>query len=146
MKSARPLLLCLALYFGGCNKCDECVSEFDFQFQFTDTDDNEVLSDTQLLQITDLNNTPFETARIVQDEDTVYTVSLEYEDPLLDPPDTILLTYNSVLVDTVLVDISFTNDNECCNNVLEVGSVQFFNRTVRRVLRPAGSVYNVLIE
>ncbi|MEM9390703.1 MAG: hypothetical protein AAGA02_09520 [Bacteroidota bacterium] len=146
MKRARPLLLCLALFFGACDKCDECVSEFDFQFQFTDINNREVFTDASALQITDLENTTFAASRITQDEDTVYSVSLIYDDRLLDPPDSILLTYNNILIDTVLVDISFSNDSDCCSNVLQVGSVRFFNRKVSRLVRPNGSIYNILIE
>ncbi|MEM9858774.1 MAG: hypothetical protein AAF843_15555 [Bacteroidota bacterium] len=146
MKSVRPLLLCLALIFGACDKCDECVSEFDFQFQFINLNNNELFSDLAQLQVTDLRNTSFEPERIVQDEDTIYSVALLYDDPLLAPPDTILLSYNNALIDTVAVDISFSNDSDCCNNVLEVGSVRFFNRRTSRLIRPSGNVYNVLIE
>lgn len=146
MKRARPLLLCLALFFGSCDKCDECVNEFDFQFIFTDIDNNEIFTDISALGVTDLDNNPFETSRITQDEDTIYSVVLMYDDPLLDPPDTILLTYNTAIVDTVAVDISFTNDSDCCDNVFEIGRVQFLNRRVSRLIRPSGDVYRVLIE
>ncbi|MEM6525658.1 MAG: hypothetical protein AAF693_17795 [Bacteroidota bacterium] len=146
MKSVRPLLLCLAFIFGACDKCDECVSEFDFQFQFTDANDNEIFTDLSQLQVIDLRDTPFEADRIVQDGDTVYTVALLYEDPLASPPDTILLNYNNAIVDTLAVDISFSNDNDCCNNVLSIGSVRFFNRKSSRLVRSSGKVYNILIE
>ena len=146
MKRARPLLLCLALFFGACDKCDECLSEFDFQFQFTDIDNREVFTDVSALQVTDLENIPFPASRITQDEDSVCCVSLIYDDPLLDPPDSILLIYNNALIDTALVDISFSNDSNCCSNVLQIGSVRFFNRKVSRLIRPNGSIYSILIE
>ncbi|MEM7110165.1 MAG: hypothetical protein AAF519_18195 [Bacteroidota bacterium] len=146
MKSVRPLLLCLAFIFSACDKCDECVSEFDFQFQFTDINNNEIFADLSQLEVVDLQSTSFEANRIVQDEDTVYTVALLYEDPLAAPPDTILLNYNDALVDTLAVDISFSNDSNCCDNVLNIGSVRFFNRKSSRLIRPSGTVYNILIE
>lgn len=146
MKITRPLLLCFALYFGACDKCDECASEFDLQFQFTDSNNNEIFADLTELEVTDLNNTPFQASKITLDEDTVFNVILMYEDPLLDPPDTILITYNSALIDTVAVDISFSNDSDCCSNVLQIGSVRFFNRNVSRLIRPNGNIYNILID
>ncbi|TRX56056.1 hypothetical protein FNH22_16900 [Fulvivirga sp. M361] len=143
----RPFgLLCLALVLNACNKCDECTGKFDLRLQFSDLNNTPVLTQVDSLLVTDLSGVPFMAESVLSIEDTIFQVSLNYEDPLLEPPDSILIIYNNALIDTAATEFGFTSDSDCCDNVFTIDDVRFFNRKVNRLVRPRGTVFRVIIE
>lgn len=138
-------LLCLALIINACNKCDECADEFNVRLQFSDINNNSIFTDLDPLLVTDLAGEAFEAERIVEREDTIFNIALRYEDPQSLPPDTIVIFYDNVLIDTAATEFGFTNDSDCCDNVFIIDNVRFFNRQVNRVIRPGGRVSRIII-
>ena len=139
-------LLCLALVSGACSRCDECSDEFSLRIQFSDSDNNPIFTDINELLVTDFTGTSFDTNRTIDREDTIFQISLVYEDPLLDPPDSIIVFYNDALIDSAAIALGFTNDDECCDNVFTIDNARFLNRPVSRLIRSEGVLYRIIIE
>lgn len=143
----RPFgLLCLALMINACSKCDECTGKFNLRLQFYDINNDPVLTNVNLLTVTDLTGVSFDAGQIVENEDTIFFVPLIYENPEMEPPDSVIVLYNNALIDTAATEFGFTNDSDCCDNIFTIDDVRFFNRRVSRVTKPGGQVFRVIIE
>lgn len=138
----------LLLVFGvmSCSKCDECPNEFSARFRFVDTLRQEINTDPNLIEITDLLGNPYDISRKETEEDTFHLVNLMAISSEFDNPDTVLLRYNNIFIDTVGVGYTFSSDSRCCTNTLTVGKLEFFNKTYTRRIKPGFVIYDVRIE
>ncbi|MTI41100.1 hypothetical protein [Fulvivirga lutimaris] len=138
----------LILVFGvmACSKCDECQSDLSARFRFVDTLRQEVNEDPALIEMVDLFGNTYDVSRKETEEDTFHVVNLMSISTEFDNPDTLLLRYNNIFIDTVGVGYTFSSDSRCCTNTLMVGKLEFFNKTSTRRIKPEFVIYDVRIE
>ncbi|HNP19115.1 MAG TPA: hypothetical protein PKL31_11810 [Fulvivirga sp.] len=139
------VLFFLALTCICCSTCEECQNDLTTKYIFVDTLRNEILKDASLVNVVDLTGVTYPTERVVIEEDTLYSTDLA---DLFnsDRADTVLITYNNQLIDTVAVSFSFSSDSRCCANTQKVGKLTFFNRQTAKRIKPLFSVYNIIID
>ena len=138
----------LILVFGvmACSKCDECPNDFSARFRFVDTLRQEINEDPALIKMIDLFGNSYEVSRKETENDTFHVVNLMAMSVEFDNPDTLLLTYNNIFIDTVGVGYTYSSDSRCCTNTLMVGKLEFFNKTSTRRIKPEFVIYDIRIE
>ncbi|QSE95888.1 hypothetical protein [Fulvivirga lutea] len=132
--------------FSGCESCDECSNDLSARFRFVDSNREEILDDPTLLTIIDLNNNSYTIDREVVEEDTFYVANLSPMNMEFESPDTVLFTYDNMLIDSVAIDYTFSSDSRCCQNTLKVNRLNFFNRDEARRIKPGFSIFDVIID
>ncbi|WP_350111137.1 hypothetical protein [Fulvivirga sp.] len=106
----------------------------------------EILDDPALLSIIDFNNNSYTIERDIVEEDTFYIADLSAISIELERPDTVLFTYDNLLIDSVAIDYVFSSDSRCCQNTLKVNRLNFFNRDEARRIKPNFSIFDIIID
>ncbi|MEQ8926223.1 MAG: hypothetical protein RLO81_10450 [Fulvivirga sp.] len=132
--------------FSGCESCDECSNDLSARFRFVDSNRMEILDDPALLSIIDFNNNSYTIERDIVEEDTFYIADLSAISIELERPDTVLFTYDNLLIDSVAIDYVFSSDSRCCQNTLKVNRLNFFNRDEARRIKPNFSIFDIIID
>jgi hypothetical protein len=140
------VLLLLALILSSCSTCNDCYNDLSTRYRMVDSTRNELFKDINLIEVKDLDGNLYLTEREVLDTDTFYVTNLSALSIELEKPDTILIIYNNMLIDSVNVGYSFSSDSRCCTNTLKVGSMQFFNRGAAKRIKPLYYIYDIVID
>lgn len=129
-----------------CEKCNECSNDLSSRFRFVDTLRNEIYVEPDLVKIIDLENNDYPIIREVVQTDTFYLADFRPLTPELESPDTVLLLYNNNIIDSVIVNHTFSSDSRCCTNTLMVGSLFFFEKNAAKRILPAYYIYDIIID
>ena len=140
------VLLLLAFMISSCSQCNDCQSDFSVRYRIVDNARNELFKDINLIEVKDLDGNSYNTEREAVDLDTFFVTNLSAFSLELVKPDTIIIIYDNMQIDSVNVGYTFSNDSRCCTNTLTVGQFQFFKRDAAKRIKPDYYIYDIVID
>lgn len=126
--------------------------ERDFYFRFVDSQGKEVLSDTSIFRITDINGNRIQYRR-VNYCGNLYAYETDFTSRHVNPPRKVDSVYfwkestnSTELIDKVFSMTVYGGETKCCDNTSYLDSVYFENLKVLPDTICYGNIYNILVN